>query len=83
MSKNSCFFVGGIHEFTYNQSNEFSQSQVCMLIELVSQESLDRFRPIPVLASPSGVSNVVYDENKSIADYIEEGWNLRYDKVAP
>ena len=53
-----------------------------MLIELVSQESLDRFRPIPILSAPSGVSNFIYDENKPIADYIKEGWKLRYAKLS-
>ena len=53
-----------------------------MLIDLVSQESLDRFRPIPFLAAPSGISDFVYDENKPIADNFKEGWKLLHAKVA-
>ena len=54
-----------------------------MMHELVSQETIDRFGQIPVLAAPPGLSDVAYDSSKSIEYYLAENWKLRYAKVAP
>ena len=81
--QNLLFFCGAIYECTYNNDMRFSQSQICMLLELPSQADLDQFHKIEVIIAPPGIQDVIYDCNKSKSDYINEGWKLEKIGVAP
>ena len=39
-------FLGDIYEFTFNVENKFSTSQLCMVLDLPSQDNLYNFRRI-------------------------------------
>ena len=53
---------------------QFSQSQICMILDLPSEEDISQFRKIEVIIAPPGLQDVVYDCNKSKEKYLLEGW---------
>ena len=49
------FFAGGIYECTINDSRgKFNQSQLAFMIDLPSQQTIDRVDAIPLWIAPSG-----------------------------
>ena len=68
------FFPGATYEFTFNKPGHFQHSQICVLTELPSRETIDNFQPIEVVAAPPGIQEVAYNPNKSTQQYIDEGW---------
>ena len=77
------FFVGAVYQFTYNEDGKFSQSQLCLLLELPSKFDIDNFRAIQVMVSPPGNNFLEYDPNMIMDDYIQDGWVLTSVGVAP
>ena len=58
------FFRGGIYECTINEKNgKYSQSQLAFLLDLPSQQSLDRFHAIKMWISPAGTQNIPFNHN--------------------
>ena len=51
-------FRGAVYDFTYNNEGKFSASQMCLLFDLPSQDNLDTFRKIKVLAAPPGLHDI-------------------------
>ena len=69
------FFRGGKYEFTFNDPNRnFSQAQLCLLVDLPTEEQVSNFHNIQVLAAPPGIHDVSFDEKKSKKEYFDEGW---------
>ena len=77
------FFKGAIYECTYNEDLRFSQSQICMLLDLPSEDQLTQFQKIEILIAPPGLQDVVYDPNKTKNEYITDGWKTEKIGVAP
>lgn len=57
------FFKGAQYEFTFNKEGKFSNTQLAVLFEMPSQDQLDRFKPIKILAAPPGIKSLEYDVN--------------------
>ena len=76
------FFKGAIYEFTFNSAN-FSTTQIAILLNLPAQWDLDNFRPIEVLAAPVGTKDTEYVEEKSLDNYLAEGWRQVSISTAP
>ena len=68
------FFKGAIYEFTHNLDEKYSQGQMALLFDLPNQEQINQNRKINVLAAPTGLHDIVYDNNKSKNDYIRMGF---------
>ena len=68
------FFVGALFEFTQNEIGKFSQSQLCLLLELPRIEDVSVFRKIKVLVAPPGVKEFYYTGEKDKNIYIQQGW---------
>ena len=83
LAKKILFFKGGVYEFTFNKPNQFSTTQIAILLNLPRQEDLNNFRPIKVLAAPIGTKDVEYDEDKCLEDYQAEGWQEVLLSTAP
>ena len=64
------FFRGAIYECTYNQDEKFSTSQLCMVIDLPSQEDIDNFRKIELLVAPPGLQDLEFNADKTKEEYI-------------
>ena len=71
------FFKGATYEFTYNNPGNFQQSQLCVLTELPTQEDIDNFRNITVVAAPPGVQEVEFSPDRTTEYYESKGWNVR------
>ena len=71
------FFKCAVYECTYNKDLKFSQSQICMIINIPSQDDLDHFRKIEVITAPPGMQDVTFDENETQNTYISDGWKLK------
>ena len=79
-------FKGCIYEFTFNSSarnNTFSHSQICILIDLPTQDNLNEFKPFEVVAAPKGLDDVIYNPAKTKDEYLAEGWCVRKVVTAP
>ena len=69
--KRLLFFVGAIFECTFNDANsQFTQSQMALLFELPSKETLDRWEKMKVLVAPPGMKEINFDENLTKEDYL-------------
>ena len=56
------FLSGGIHECTMNDSDgRYNQSQVAFMLNLPSQNAVERFDSILLWISPSGTQNFDFD----------------------
>ena len=70
-------FKGAFYEFTYNEDRKFSQSQMCLLYDLPEQTTIDLFKNISVLVAPPGVKHILFEPDKSITNYISDGYVLQ------
>ena len=78
------FFVGAIFEFTFNDPNKnFNYGQIGLLHKLPTQDNLDNFREIEILAAPPAVKDIEYNHNKQLELYLDEGWKVVKIGVAP
>ena len=77
------FFKGAVYQFTFNEDGKFTQSQLCMLIQLPSQDVIDSFMKIRLMVAPTGVKFIEYDDQKRMSEYIEEGWVEHLVGIAP
>ena len=77
------FFRGAKYEFTYNEESKFSQSQLALLYDLPSQDVLDGFRKLFVLAAPPGIKDIEFDTDASKEFYLEKGFKEVKVGVAP
>ena len=71
------FFVGGIYECTINDPNgQFSQSQLAFMMDLPSQETIDKFDSIPLWIAPPGTQHIEFDRDNlpSRNELIENAW---------
>ena len=77
------FFKGAKYEFTYNEEGKFSQSQTAILYDLPSQEYLDSWRNIKVLAAPPGMKDIQLNVNENKQYFIERGFKEVNVGIAP
>ena len=45
-----------------------------MLMKIPTQQQINSFATIEVLAAPTGIHDIEYDARKSIEQYVSEGW---------
>ncbi len=64
------------YKITYNKDGQHSQSQLCVLIDVPTQQQLDDFRPIKVFVTPEGCKHLPANTNNA-KDLIECGWMER------
>jgi len=68
------FFPFAQYEITFNDANgRFSQSQLAVLVNLPTQEQVDKFEPIPLLVAPEGCKTVSTD-CMCLDDFLNAGW---------
>jgi predicted GIY-YIG superfamily endonuclease len=77
------FFRGAKYEFTYNEEDKFSQSQLGLLFDMPCQNDLDRFRKIAVLAAPPGIKDIEFEADVSKDYYLSKGFKEVKVGVAP
>ena len=68
------FFRGAVFVCTFNKKGFFSQAQMALLFDLPNQEDLDNWRPINVLLAPPGLKEIIFDEQKSKEEYVNDGF---------
>ena len=59
------FCRGAVCDLTYNNEGIFSAFQMCLLFDLPSQDNLDTFRKIKLLAAPPGLYDIEFDDDLS------------------
>lgn len=68
------FFAGAKFQFTYNEDGIFSQSQIGLMIEVPSRDVVRHFGKISILVVPAGCKNIEFNPDKSLQDYLNEGF---------
>ena len=68
------FFVGAIVEFTCNEHNKFSQSQIGLILQLPSQDDVDNFKNIIVMVAPPEIKEFVFNGELDERYYTDLGW---------
>ena len=76
------FFVGALFEFTQNEVGKFSQSQLCLLLELPTNEDIQEFCRIKVMVAPPGLKEFFYEGITDNNYYIQRGWKIELLGVA-
>ena len=72
------FFAGGIYECTINNSNgSYNQSQLTFMLDIPSQDTVDRFYYIPLWIAPAGTQIIdIHQQNLPMRhQLITLGWN--------
>ena len=59
--RNLLFFIGALYQFTFNEDDLFSQSQLGLLLRLPSQDDLTLYRKIEILVAPPGLKWTMYN----------------------
>ena len=59
------FFEGGVYECTINDTRDgqYCQSQLAFMLELPSQDAVDRFNAIPLWIAPPATHHINFDRN--------------------
>ena len=70
-------------EITFNKENEHGQSQMALLFDMPLEEDLTNWRKIKILVAPNGLKEVVYENNKTKEEYVDQGFVERSIGVAP
>jgi hypothetical protein len=73
---------GLIVELTYNNGTKWSNGQIAIITELPQQETLDRWKPFPVLLAPVGVRTLPSDPY-TFDTLTRRGWKKVEIKVCP
>ena len=82
--KRLLFFIGAIFECTFNDTNgQFTQSQMALLLELPSKETLDRWEKIKLLLAPPGMKEIIFDEQLTKEEYLSIGFTEVRIGIAP
>lgn len=71
-----------IYEFTFNQHGQFNQTQLAILCDIPSDETISLFQPFSVLAAPPGVKDIDF-EIVSKQQLIDLHWKECQAVVAP
>ena len=58
---------------TCNEDLYFSQSQICILLNLPLEDQLTQFQKIELLMAPPGLQDIVYDPNETKNEYVTDG----------
>ena len=67
------FFPGAAYEVTFNDpSGTFYQSQICIMTNIPSQETIDAFEQVELLRAPSGIDELPDDTNRE--SLLSTGW---------
>ena len=72
------FFAGGIYECTINDlRGRYNQSQLAFMLDIPSQESVDRFEAIKMWIAPAGTHYISFERDNipSRASLLDLGWN--------
>ena len=77
------FFKGAVYEFTQNCDGLYSQGQMALLYDLPNQDAISQNRKIKVLAAPTGLHDIEYDDSMSKDDYIAKGFHEVEVGMAP
>ena len=57
-------FAGGVYECTTNDTNgRYCQSQFAFMLDLPSQEAVEKFEAIKVWIAPAGTQYISFDQN--------------------
>ena len=76
------FFVGALYEFTFNEENVFSQSQLGLLIKLPDPEDVREFRKIEIMVAPPGLKTFIFNNITDEEYYTSRGWKKQTIGVA-
>ena len=68
------FFKGAIYEFTHNKDGVYSQGQMALLYDLPDEEIIVRNGNIKVLAVPTGIHDIDYNESTPKEEYLNLGF---------
>ena len=78
------FFLGAIFECTYNDpEGKFSQSQMALLVELPTTETIERWEKINVLVAPPGMKEIEYNLAIRKEAYFQKGFSEVKIGVSP
>ena len=77
------FFKGAVFEFTRNEDGVYSQSQLCVLINIPSVQDVKNFRRIVVFIAPLGLKAYVYDSNHDDEYFISNNWTVGHISIGP
>ena len=77
------FFKGAIYEFTHNKDGVYSQGQMALLFDLPDEETIQRNGKVKVLAAPTGLHDIEYNENKRKEEYFASGFSEVEIGLAP
>jgi predicted GIY-YIG superfamily endonuclease len=76
------FFQFAVYEFTFNREKEFSQTQLAILCDVPDQQTVEEYRPIPVLCAPPGTKYIDF-QVESKQQLIDLGWTEQHAIAAP
>jgi len=80
------FFKGGVYECTMNDHRgRYNQSQLVLMVDLPSQESIESFDAIPLWIAPSGINIINFERDNlpTKEELTTSGWNEIYIGCAP
>ena len=77
------FFKGAIYEFTYNKDDKFSQGKMALFYDIPDQQTVAQSIKVKVLAAPTGLSDIQFDESNSNNDYLKMGFYEVKVGIAP
>lgn len=76
------FFVGAMYETTFNKKDCFSNGQLVLLLELPTEDQLERFTPISVMVSPAG-NKITPVYGVTVSQLLTMCWNPQTVGIAP
>ena len=77
------FFKVAIYEFMYNKDDEFSQGQMELLYDIPDQQTVAQSIKVKVLAAPTVLHDIKFDESNPKNDYSEMGFYEVKVGIAP
>ena len=75
-------FQGGFYEFTYNSIGHFSATQLALLLDVPTTESISKFEEISIWVAPAGTREVALPDCYP-ATLLSRGWKLEKVGMAP
>ena len=81
--RNLLFFKGALYQLTFNNDDIFSQSQLGLLLNVLSREDLQAFWKIEILVAPPGLKWTMYNSTQTELDYIDKGWTKQSVGLPP
>ena len=77
-----CFFKNAFYQFTFNKPGHFSNSQLGVLLDVPSQETLDRFLDINIWVAPPTTRSLPLN-GLSSENLVKAGWIMDKIGLAP